>query len=418
MKSKGNIRVFRILRNKILSISLNKNLTLKRIFILFLVLIFFFSNININREIKEVQISYDKDLNSSNQNENIFKLIFGTISGPYTLDPQDSWDTSSFNVFDQVCEGLFAYNLTDPNLQIIPRLATSKGTWMINSTDTWYTVSLRSNVIFHDGTKFNATAVKFTFDRLKYFINNSMAAAASLYQYFDPDFGNTFSIINDTVIIDEYTIRFELNKPYGPFEAILCFPGSYILSPISTPQFEQINITTGDLVGTGPFVYDHYITDDEVKFHAFENYWAGRANITILKFSIIPDYNSRTDALLSGEVDLILDPHPSMFFTLDADPDITLIDAGQGTTISPLVMSNYHINVTFRNAISYAINYSYILNELREGNALRLKSPLPESIIFANWSHDVATYNVTKAREIMQSMGFGIAWDKIGRAHV
>jgi len=424
MKSKAYAPLSRKIKNNTFSMNFNKKLNLKRVLILFFILITFFSNfisntnININTKPKE-DLSYEKDLRSSNQENDIFKLIFGTSSGPYSIDPLDSWDTASFNVIDQVCEGLFTYNLTDPNLQIIPHLATSKGTWMINSTDTWYTVSLRPNVLFHDGAKFNATAVKFTFDRLSYFMNVSgtlpqektIAVIASLYKYFDPDLGIHLPIVNDTVIIDEYTIRFELNRPYGPFEALLCFPASFILSPMSTPQFEYINITSGDLVGTGPFVYDHYLIDNEVKFHAFENYWAGRANITILKFSIIDNAITRNNALLSGEVDLIIDPQPSMYSALDADPDVRLIDAGNTATVYPLQMSNYHINVTFRNAISYAINYSYIINELYGGNGVRLKSPLPENVLFANWSLDVATYNVTKAREIMQSMGFGLTWD-------
>jgi len=368
-------------------------------------------NININEPYKKDLISYDKVSKLSNQGDDIFKLVFGTDSGPAHLDPQESGRISSFNVIDQVCEGLFTYNLTKPDLPIIPRLATSKGTWMVNSTDTWYTVSLRTNVIFHDGTKFNATAVKFTFDRLKYFINNSMALRADLYEYYDPDLGSTFPIINDTVIIDEYTIRFELNKPYVPFEALLCFPASYILSPTSTPQFERINTTTGDLVGTGPFVYDHYIPDNEVEFHAFENYWAGRANITILKFSIIADATSRNNALLSGEIDLLVDPLASMFSIFDADPDVTLINAGQSMDVQYLGINNQMINNTWRNAISYAINYSYIIDKLYGGNAVRLKSPIPENMPYANWSFDVAIFNVTKAREIMQSMGFGVGLD-------
>ena len=72
-------------------------------------------------------------------------------------------------------------------------------------------------------------------------------------------------------------------------------------------------------------------------------------------------------------------------------------------------MNNNHLNKTWRQAISYAINYSYIIDIIMEGRADRLKSPVPESILYGNSSLNVATLNITKAREIMQSMGFGIA---------
>ncbi len=580
------------------SIKLRKQFNLKGILLLFFIVASLFSIylINFDKEvylpIEKDQIILDQNLILSSQGEEIFRLIYGADSGPTNLDPQNSLNSDSFDVINQVCEGLYTYNLSDPSFSIIPNLALSKGTWLINSTDSWYTISLRSDVSFHDGSKFNATAVKFTFDRLAYLINNSMAMASFLYEYYDPDVDIVKLIIKQTVIIDEYTVRFELNKLYGPFEALLCFPSSYILSPMSTPQYDLIDTVTGDLVGTGPFVFDHYISDDEVLFHAYDDYWAGRANITILKFDIIsetytaydktysfntlneandgsweywntdigyhsvadrgtyqywcwtdsgtpsdptgppsgisciyPETSSPTEvgdvyiatlsdteaidtrlhgiyvtfdtcmqgdpaghmyfeywdgdsweirddwagdsittftargpydftalenddlkirfrvvvggtnfyndfafdevkiygylkdvdpknlALIAGDVDIITDPQPSMFPTLNADPDITLQDAGHSSVTEYLSMNTKKINSTYRKAISYAINYSHIINTLCESPADRLMSPLLEDLLFANWSLDTATFNITKARGIMQSMGFGTGWD-------
>jgi len=55
-------------------------------------------------------------------------LIYGTMYGPVDLDPQVAWDSASIDAIDQVCEGLFAYNLSDSEMVIIPNLALS-GTW-------------------------------------------------------------------------------------------------------------------------------------------------------------------------------------------------------------------------------------------------------------------------------------------------
>ncbi len=382
-----------------------------KILILFTIILFslvFIIDLPVITNIKseDTQIPIEKNLELSNQENNIFKLIYGTSAGPPSLDPQDSWDSASMAVIDQVCEGLFGYNLSDPDLAIIPKLASDNGTW--NGEN--YTVPLRQGVFFHDGTKFNATAVNFTFNRLAYFMENGLAMASSLYEYYDVGTSSILPLINHTEIIDEYTIKFVMNKPYGLIEALLCFFGSYILSPASTNATGVIDALTGDLIGTGPFVYDYYIEDDEVKFHAFENYWAGKPNITILKFSIILDEQERNNALLSGEVDIITDPMSSMLPIFDTDSDITLFNDNQSSAVQYLGMNNHWINVSFRKAISYAINYSYIIEELLGGEAVRLKSPIAERIKFANWSFNVATYNVSYARTIMQSMGFGIGF--------
>ncbi|MHA1220856.1 MAG: ABC transporter substrate-binding protein, partial [Candidatus Heimdallarchaeota archaeon] len=342
----------------------------------------------------------------SDSNDGVSTLTFGVRNGPSDIDPQVTWDEYSFAVIDQVVEGLFAYNLSDPKMGVIPNLALDYGTWSGNN----YTVDLKPNIYFHDGTLFDAYAVKFTFDRLAYFMENSMAAAADLYKYYDIQASKIKNIINHTEVINANTIRFVLNQKVGIFETLLCFEGSYIVSPASTPATELIDLLTGTLVGTGPFVFENYIADSEVNFYAYENYWKGVSNVTNLKFSIITDELARNNALLSGDVDIITDPIDSMLDTYIANPNITL-ESIQGFTIGFIDMNDYWINTTFRNAISHAINYSYIITELLEGSGVRMKSPFPENMVYANWSYNVADFDVASARETMQSMGFGIGWD-------
>ena len=348
-------------------------------------------------------------------------VVFGTMSGPADLDPMDAWDIASSNVHDQVCEALFMYNLTDPDLEILPVLAKDFGVWNFTGVLPTYTVELRDDVWFHDGTKFDAVAAKWNFDRLAGLMANQLAKAGELYQFYvrtdvvnittgetAPVFHN---IINKTEVVDDYTIKFTLNTIYSAFEAILSFNAAYMLSPASTPLDEPIDTANGDLVGTGPFVYDGYEAGVEILFHANDFYWRLRPKIDTLIFSIINDAQIRNNALLSGDVDIVLDPMGSMLSTFDSDPDITLVEAGQTLGVQYLGMNADWINTTFRKAISYAINYSFIIEELLEGQAVRLKSPVPEGIAYANWTNTPADYNVPAARVIMQSMGFGAGWD-------
>ncbi len=349
-------------------------------------------------------------------------VVFGTMSGPADLDPMDAWDSASSNVHDQVCEALFMYNLTDPDLAILPVLALDFGEWdYITDPDApTYIVELREDVWFHDGTKFNAAAVKWNFDRLAGLMENHLAKAGELYQYYiRTDIVNTTTgetapvfnnIINKTEVVDEYTVKFTLNTIFSAFEAILSFNAAYQVSPASTPLAEPIDTANGDLVGTGPFVYDSFEAGVEVLFHANDFYWRVRPKIDTLIFSIINDAQIRNNALLSGDIDIILDPMGSMLSTFTADPDIDLITAGQTLGVQYLGMNNDWINLAYRKAISHALNYSFIIEELLEGQAVRLESPVPEGIAYANWSYDEFQYNLTAARDIMNGMGFGIGF--------
>jgi len=347
-------------------------------------------------------------------------VVFGMMEGPSDLDPMDAWDSASSDVHDQVCEALFMYNLTDPDLEILPILAKAKGDWNFTGVLPTYTVELRDDVWFHDGTKFDAVAAKWNFDRLAGLMANQLAKAGELYQFYvrtdvvnittgetAPVFHN---IINKTEVVDDYTIKFTLNTIYSAFEAILSFNAAYMLSPASTPLDEPIDTANGDLVGTGPFVYDGYEAGVEILFHANDFYWRLRPKIDTLIFSIITDPQIRNNALLSGDVDIITDPMGSMLSTFDLDPDITLFEAGQDLGVQYLGMNSVWINTTFRKAISQAINYSFIIEELKEGQAVRLKSPIPEGIAYANWTNDVTLFNRAAAQATMQSMGYGVGF--------
>ena len=378
----------------------------------FIVLIIFsllltISLINIDRNIDSWPVNDKIHLSSKPMQDVLFKV--GVRYSHNTLDPHDAWDTSSFNVIDQVCEGLFSNNLSEPDNPIIPNLALS-GTW--NPAGTEYTCILRQGVTFHDGAPFNADAVIFTWSRLNWALNVTGTNTEHISIFHDLyEFPDGSPIVSNLIKNDDYNITFVLNDPYVPFEALLCFSGSYMLSPSSTPPMAYIDLTTGDLVGTGPFVYDNYSLNIEVNFHAFDNYWKGKANITEMRFEIISDSNALNAALLAGDVHFISATSSSWYSAIKSAPDITFLNTSTTSNIIwYLGMNNQQINRTIREAISYAIDYDHILNDISE-NAERLKSPIPNGIIYANDTFDVPTLNFTRARLVMQSIGFGTGFD-------
>jgi len=385
----------------------NKNLILL-IVTLSLSFLFSFNNITQNNNISK---ELDLQLRSSST---VIPFKVGVFSGPFDLDPISAWDSASFDVIDQVIEGLYTYNLSDPDLKMIPNLASDYGTWNVGGDE--YTVPLRTGVKFHDGTDFNATAVVAHWDRMAWALNTTgtnmieITIVEELYVF--PEDGTP--IVSNVIDNGDNSVTFFLNGPHVPFEALLCFSASYIQSPTYTDSLSNtyIDTATGDIVGTGPFVYDSYEVGVEVLFHAFTDYWKGKANIEELVFSEIIDTTARNTALLNDDIHFLSNPLLSWLDTFKAHPNITVLDFGKTDAIIQYIgMNNMNINRTFREAISYAINYSHIIDEFMSGEAVRMRSPIPEGIMYANGSFNVPVFNLTHARLAMQSMGFGVGFN-------
>ncbi|MEJ2249017.1 MAG: ABC transporter substrate-binding protein [Candidatus Lokiarchaeota archaeon] len=327
------------------------------------------------------------------------RLVVAVSNGPSTIDPQDALDSASANVLDNCLEGLYAYNLSDPNLPIIPRLASAMGTWSGDN----YTVPLRQDVTFQDGSVFTSADVVWSFNRLMNLMSLGKATAAELYKVYVPSINDTINIINRVVANGPYSVTFVLNTTYGPFVPLLCFEGSMIMKADSEPVDNNIDLLTGSLVGTGPWIYKSYETGVQVTFDAYKNYWRGAPHFNQLIFDVIPDSNARDIVMLAGDTDIYLTPSQSLLSTYNTTSGLVLKRVGSNLATSYLGMNNKLIPVNIRKAISYALDYSSILTDVFKGSGYRMNSPIPKGITFSNYSFNVATYNITIARQAMQS---------------
>jgi len=122
-------------------------------------------------------------------------------------------------------------------------------------------------------------------------MDNGFAVAADLYRYYDVETGQMKPIINSVNALSELVVEFELDVPYAPFEALLCFIGSSILNPTTTPPYDLIDVNSGTLIGTGPFKFEYFNPGNEVSLRAYENYRHGKADIDHLVFKLYGDAN-------------------------------------------------------------------------------------------------------------------------------
>ena len=150
-----------------------------------------------------------------------------------------------------------------PPALTIPWLAT---TWEQSADGLTWRLTLREGVTFHDGTPFNAEAVKFNFDRIKDPATRSVTTAG----YWGP--------YESTTVVDEYTVDVAFSEPYAPFLAIISNELFGIKSPAAATE-------SGDdfgrnPVGSGPFVFVEWIDGDHVTLRKNPDYNWAPANAT------------------------------------------------------------------------------------------------------------------------------------------
>jgi len=314
-------------------------------------------------------------------------LYYFGFGFPYTIDPIDVTDLVDADVINQVAESLFSI---DENSEIIYNLATYHE-WSIDGLN--LTCTLRKHVKFHDGTPFNATAVKWNVDRAYRLIN----IIPFSFLWLLPD---GMPIINETQVLDEYTVKFILNAPYAPLLSLFASTYSAILSPTATPADEFIDMETGDLVGTGPFKYDFYVPDDNLTLSKNPYYWGHKPKIDKLIF-LLPKI-SVDKALLSGKIHIKkrVQFNESTLNSFLSNRSFTISDPIPLPYLDFIVMNNKLINITMRKSISYAFNYS---NYLLYPWYVNAKGPIPESILYHNISGiKVPYYNITIARQTLK----------------
>ena len=200
-------------------------------------------------------------------------LVVAVPSDPRNLEPgtNRAWPVGSeiiLNVFDT----LVAW--TPPDFAALEgRLAES---WTVSDDGTTFDFKLREGVMFHDGTPFNAAAVKFSFER-----------TSELNSYVKSTFGQIASI----EALSDSDLRITLSNPYPPFLSILAQPQAAVVSPAAVERLGDDFAVNP--IGTGPFVFESYTPDTTVVLNANPDYFRGPPKVERIIFRIIPDASTR-----------------------------------------------------------------------------------------------------------------------------
>lgn len=267
--------------------------------------------------------------------------------------------------------------------EIVPVLCTS---WE-QISDTQWKFNLRDDVYFHNGDKFTAEDVKFSYE---------MAS--------DGNSAVRVSGIESMDVIDEKTIVLNLKSCDMDILYKLTAPEVSILSK---KAFETMPAEEAIKIGTGAYKYGEWKQGESVEFLANHDYWNGAPKTERILLRYIPEAASRTIALQSGEVDIIQEPAVTDFANISSDPNLRL-EQYSGSSVC-YTFINCAVapfdNPLVREAVAHALNFEEIRQAVFLDNCIEINNVMHPSNEFYS---DVESYDfdIEKAKELLAEAGY------------
>jgi len=342
-------------------------------------------------------------------------FVFGRGADSVCLDPVNATDGESFRATRQVMDTLLRFK--PESFDLAPALATEVP--VAQDGGRTYTLKLRKGVKFHDGTEFNADAVKFNFDRWRDSKNpyhKGGGSNSSNFAYYSSQFGgfDDDSVIESIDVVDEYTVRFNLKEPLGPFTRNLTMSPFAIASPKAIK--EDVTGFWQHPIGTGPYKFVTWERNSQVRVEAIKNWWGtdlpesqgyGGPHMKEVVIKSIPDNTQRVAALtgnqLNGADGLVPDDVP----TVEQQEGFKVIYRPPNT-IGYLAMNNEKPpfdDPQVRQAFNYAINIPQIVESVLRGQGEVASNYMPSLLPFFNNNVKPYPYDPDKAKQMLKDAG-------------
>jgi peptide/nickel transport system substrate-binding protein len=286
-------------------------------------------------------------------------LIVGAVAEPVNLDAAQVTDFNSTRVIRRITESLVAF--PDDSTQLVPGLAES---WTVSRDGLLYTFKLRKGVKFHDGTPFNADAVKFSFERQI----NPEHPFNKLGKY--PFANFNFGTIRAVEVMDEHTVQFVMKEPRASFLTIMAGASAGIVSPTAVKKWGADY--PNHPVGTGPFRFVSWERGQRIVLEKNPDYWKLPVKVDRVVFRPIVEDQARLTELLTGNLDLAVNLPPDFIAQLESHPKVTLL-RGQGAHVWYLGINNQKKpfdDKRVRLAMNYAVNKEAIVRDVLKGTGL------------------------------------------------
>ena len=321
-------------------------------------------------------------------------LVVGLVAEPVNLDPAQVTDLNSTRVGRRIVETLVTF--PDESTQVVPGLAES---WTVSKDGLRYTFKLRKGVRFHDGTPFDAEAVKFSIERQF----NPEHPASKLGKY--PFAGYFFGNLKAVEVVDPATVEFVLKEPRASFVTVMTSAAASIVSPTAVKKFGQDYAVQP--VGTGPFKFASWERGQRVVLEKNTAYWRFPVKLDRVVYRPIVEDQARLTELLTGALDLIVGTPPDYVAQLETNPKVTLLRQ-VGAHVWYLGINNQKKpfdDKRVRQALNFAVNKEAIVRDVLKGTGSLSAGPVLPKTWGADGGLRPYPYDPERAKKLLAEAG-------------
>lgn len=320
-------------------------------------------------------------------------FIYASSNDPLGLDPALVDDNDSGKINCNIYESLLRFE--DDNTDVQPQLAES---YTVSDDGLTYTFKLRQGVTFHDGTPFNAEAVKFNIVRQM----PENAVAKMSYA------GLVYGDVAEVKVIDDYTVSITLKKKSSPFlHNVAMMYAAPMVSPAALQKYG--NNVSEHPCGTGPYKFVAWDRGQQIILTRYEDYWGEPGKTANLIFRPMPETSARVVALNNGEVDAIDGIDANVIPELEQAGNVILKTTGMSTQYMFFNCDPNKQSVTkdvkVRRAIAQVINVPEMVQSLYKGYDTPATTFLPKVIPGFSDKVKPVSYDPEAAKKAFADLG-------------
>ena len=323
----------------------------------------------------------------NNKREHIIVASAGKIE---SLDPAQANTLRTLQILSALGDTLYQ---TNKEGILSPKLA--KDLPKVSKDGLLIDIPLRENVLFHDGSVFNAQAMKFSLNRfrnigtLNYLLNEK---------------------IEDIKVKDKFILRIKLREPSSSIKSLLT---SINLTPVSPNSYSEYKdrFNNKGFVGTGPYVLENFSSNQQI-IKPFKKYWGTKPLNKGIDFINYSNSSTLFGAIKTKEVDVLISNSidDMQRIALNSMVKQGKLNSGEGDPIEiGFITFKSNIlplqNKKIREALSYTIDRELISNQVSFGTRKPLRSIVPPHLHkkeFSPW----AKYKPKIARTLLTQEGY------------
>lgn len=318
----------------------------------------------------------------------------------YTIITPEVSSSSGYDItyyLTSFYDTLFEYN-TDG--EVVGVLAED---WAMSEDGKTYTFQIKQGVKFSDGSDLTAEDVA----------KSILAVPVNLGQY-NGSYGRLSTIIEDAVVVDEYTVELHLTQPYYNTLRELCLANPFGI--VSSEQFNE-DLTAKDTFrtatyGTGPYMYAGDNDGQTWNFGRNPNYWGEAPDVDSFSIKYIPDNDAKILAMQNGEVDFLSgiknisaesfeQMEQTEGFQAQAD-EKSLQTYYVGYNLSDPIFGDQ----TVREAISSAVDKDAIVESIYGGLYDKADTFFSRSLPYCDVEQTVYNFDLDHANQILDEVGY------------